>query len=228
LTSAKGAASVPVKVTYVLLEGAERERILNPPKVQPKAYTDAEMVGLLADLRGADDNKRWAAVDKLGKAKATTRREEVAKALDPLLLDKNNFRRTSCLTALAVWGTKDNVPSLLPILSEKDGWVRTAAVKALGEIGDERAAEPIAKLLTEWFGRAEASKALQKIGSKAEKFVVGHLEHADFAVRAEACRILAVIGTRQSKPPLDKASGDSNPLVAAEAKRAAKAAAARP
>jgi len=228
LTSTNATVRLPVKVTYTLLEGAERERILHPPKVEPKAYTDAEMVELLADLRGADENKRWTAVDKLGKAKVTTRREEVAKALNPLLADKNNFHRISCLVALFVWGTKENVPSLLPVLSDKDGWVRTAAVKALGEIGDDRAIEPIAKLLPEWFGRAEASQALQKAGSKAEKSVLPFVKHTDWVVRVEACKILTVVGTKASKEALEEAAKDRNGLVNQGAKAALAAIAGRP
>jgi hypothetical protein len=224
-------AKIPLKVTYTLLEGEEKERIVHPPpppKVEPKAYSDAEMVELLADLRGTDDNKRWAAVDKLSKAKVTTRREEVARALNPLLERPNNPHRGSCVAAVTVWGTSENVPVLLPMLGDKDGWARVAVIKALGEIGDERAIEPLAKWLTNWFGRAETSQALQKMGSKAETVVLGYLEHTDAAVRTEACKILAVIGTKRSKPALDKASTDRNPGVAAEAKRAAAAVAARP
>ena len=213
MTSENVTARVPVKVTYTLLEGEERERILHPPKVEPKAYTDAEMVELLADLRGADEHKRWTAVDKLGKAKATTRREEVARALNPLLEDKNKTNRISCVVALFVWSTKENVPSLLPMLSDKDGWARTAAVKALGEIRDERAIEPIAKLLPQWFGRGEATEALQKAGSKAEKAVLPFIKHTDWVVRVEAWKILTVVGTQASKEALEEAAKDRNGLV---------------
>ncbi len=222
LTSKNASARIPMKVTYTLLEGAEKQKILHPPPPPaPKAYTDAEMLDLLADLRGADENKKWVAVDKLGKAKVSTRRDEVARALDPLLKDTNFWHRGSCLAAIAVWGTKENVPSLLPLLEDKDGWRRVAVVKILGDLKDERAVEPIAKMLGNWFGRGEASQALQKIGSsKAEKVILPFLTHADAGVRTEACKILGVIGTKESKASLEKATSDRNPFVSGEAKKA--------
>jgi S1-C subfamily serine protease len=231
LTDTNSTVRVPVTVTYTLIEGAERELILNPPpppKIEPKAYNDAEMVALLAELNGADDAKKWAAVDKLGKAKVTTRRDEVARALDPLTADKNNFYRVAAINALVVWGTKANVPTLLPILADKDGWARTAAVKALGQIGDERAIEPIAKLLPEWFGRGEASEALRKAGSKAEKAVLPFVKHKDWVVRSEACKILGEVGTKASKEALEEAAKDRNPSVHFGAKAALEAIAKRP
>ena len=86
----------------------------------------------------------------------------------------------------------------------------------------------LAKRLVELQDRMNASKALQALGKKAEKAVAGCLSHAEWTVRLEACKILAVVGTRASKQALDKASRDTNGLVAREAKRAAAAAAGRP
>jgi predicted Zn finger-like uncharacterized protein len=213
---------VPVKAAYTLLEGEERENILHPPKAQPKVYTDAQLTNALAILRGTDERKKWPVVTALGKARASSRREEVAAALGALLQDRNNAHRRAVVTALYVWGTKDNVPALLPLLGDReDGGVRAAAVKTLGEIRDERAAEPLARLLPNFFVRRDVVVALRKIGSKAEKAVAAYLTHADAGTRVEACKLLGAIGTTQSKPALDKASTDSNPRVADEARKAA-------
>ena len=82
------------------------------------------------------------------------------------------------------------------------------------EIGDERAIEPFVEALLEFQTQREASKALQAVGSKAEEAVLKYLKNSDPGVRAEACRILKVIGTRKSIGPLqplvrDKAIGVS-------------------
>jgi S1-C subfamily serine protease len=232
VTSANTTRRIPISVSYKLLQGAERERILHPPpppKVEPKPFTDADLTRALADLQGADKGRRSAALNRLIRAKPTpARRDEVARALNTVLADTDQFTRMPCLKAIAIWGTKENVPALLPLVGDNNVFVRRDAIAALGKLQDERAAEPIAKRLVDLGDRGTVSKALQEIGSKAEKAVLPYLEHSDLWVRLEACKILKVIGTRESKAALDKASGDSNGLVAREAKSAAQAVAARP
>src|SRR5262245_50663194 len=136
VTSANTTRRIPITVSYRLLQGAERDRALKPPpppKVDPKAqppraeqkpFTEADLPGILADLQGADKGRRRAALDRLAQAKpAPNRREEVARALSTALGDTDHFTRRSCLKAIAVWGTKENVPALLPLVEERDVFV---------------------------------------------------------------------------------------------------------
>jgi hypothetical protein len=235
----------PFVATYKLLLGAERDRILNPPAppkgappvIQPGAppvaaeaqpLSDADLKPILAALQGADKTRRKAAVGELARAKPGARREEVAKALVALLTDPDMFTRKEVVQALGIWGTKDSVPSLLPLLEDTWVFTRWEAMTALGKLQDDRAAEPIAKRLATHQDRMHASKALQALGSKAEKAVIPYLKNEDWGIRLEACRILGAIGTKASKPALEAASKDSNGLVAGEAKRAIAAVSARP
>ena len=93
---------------------------------------------------------------------------------------------------------------------------------ALGKLKDERGAEAVAARMVRHEDRNSAKAALQEMGSVAEKPVAKLLQDSDFAVRLDACRILKVIGTNQSKDALEKASRDKNGSVANAAKDALK------
>jgi S1-C subfamily serine protease len=230
-TSNAGNRREPIVVSYKLLEGTERDRILNPPpppKEEPKVLNDADLTKAIADLQSTDRNRQRAALGQLAKAKPTARRDEVARALEPILKIDDFFTRKSCLEAIAVWGTKENVPSLIPFVANSNLFLRHAAMTALANLKDERGIEPIARRLIDFSDRAQVSKSLQAFGSKAEKELLKYLKHDDWGIRLEVCRILKVIGSRQSKEALEQATGDSNPLVAHEAKQAVAEIAARP
>jgi hypothetical protein len=222
---------VPLTVSYKLLEGTAREQVLKPPpppKIEPKPVTEANLTQILANLKGEDKLKRSDALQQLAKAEPGVRRAEVARALEQVLADTDFFSRKSCLEALAVWGTRENVPALLKFVSDSNPFLRWAAMTALGNIGDEQGIAPVAARLEVFEDRMNASKVLQSFGNKAEKAVVPYLQHSDWACRLEACQILAVIGTKKSQAALEAASRDSNRLVEMEAKRAALAVAGRP
>jgi HEAT repeat protein len=116
----------------------------------------------------------------------------------------------------------------------KDKDTRGDAMKALGRLKDERAAEPIAERLEDFFDRHGAEEALKQMGLVAEKAVLARLDHPDWQVRIAVCDVLGVIGTRQSIPPLEKvvAAGKDpfsgqNHFVAKKAEEAIKAIKAR-
>ncbi len=186
----------------------------------------------LYHLKSLNPNKRREAARTLKDTLPDQRRAEVVKALEPLVDDADHFSRHWAIEALGVWGNKDAVPILLKAMKNKD--TRGDAMKALGRIKDERAAEPIAERLEEFFDRHEAEEALKQMGPVAEKAVLAHLNHHDWQVRTTVCDILGVIGTKQSLPPLEKvvaagkdpASGQ-NHLVAMRAEQAIKAIKAR-
>jgi predicted Zn finger-like uncharacterized protein len=239
---------VPLAVTYKLLGGAERERALNAaaasagpapgsgpgtggpvagPAGGQKALMDAEVTQVLADLKSGDRNRCRSALNLLIGSKPTIRRDEVAKALIVVLEQSDVFTRKPCLEATGIWGTNENVSSLLGLLDDKSALVRWDVMSALGKIGDDRASDPIAKRLATLQDRAHASKALQSMGSKAENAVQSYLTHADASVRVEACKILKEIGTRASSAALAVAANDKNRRVQTEAKQAIAAIAGR-
>jgi uncharacterized protein YjiS (DUF1127 family) len=153
------------------------------------------------------------------------RRAEVAPALEALLADPNPLTRDSAAEALGVWGSKANVPALLRAMNEWQN--RRAAMLALGRLKDGRAAEPLASRLEDLGDRQVAAEALKALGPAAEKAVLQRLRHPDEFVRVEACRVLKVVGTRDSLPALNKVVAENDLAVSPEAKNAIQAITAR-
>jgi len=246
VTSNNTTRRVPLTVTYKLLEGPERDKVLNPPvvaKEDPKApakedrkrparanpnpAAPADVTQLLADLK--EKTKAQITLGHLARAKVDeARRAEVARAVEPLLADENQFVRKAAVEALGTWGTKESVALLLPMVETKDTFVRWEAFKTLAKLQDERAAEPIARRLLEPSDRGFVSRALQDLGSKAEKAIHPYLKEKDLFTRLTACQILEKIGTKESKAALEEASKDENIGVSSTAKRALKAIEGRP
>ncbi len=147
--------------------------------------------------------KRHEAIRKLkGMLPDDKRRAEVVKALEPLLTNDDHFTRHWAIEALGIWGNKDAVPLLLNAMREQE--TRGEAMKALARLKDERAVEPIAQRLEEFFDRHEAEEALKAMGPMAEKAVLARLNHHDWLVRKAVCDVLGAIGTKESIPALEK------------------------
>jgi predicted Zn finger-like uncharacterized protein len=168
----------------------------------PPANADV-VTKALHQLKSPVAHRRLEAVRKLKEMLPDEKhRAEVVKALEPLMNDKDHFTRQFAIEAIGVWGNKDAVPLLLNAMREKE--TRTVAMNALGRIKDERAAEPIADRLEDFFDRHEAAEALKRMGPIAEKAVLAHLNHHEWMVQQVVCDILAAIGTKQSIPALEK------------------------
>ncbi|MFO0880501.1 MAG: trypsin-like peptidase domain-containing protein [Gemmataceae bacterium] len=232
VTSGNTVTKLPITLTYTLVEGPEREKILNPPPPPPpKPVTEEELPQLLADAKETDRAKgfkRREAIEKIAKVKVVeAKRGEVIATLTPILSENDDFVRRSVLKALGVWGTKEVVPAMLPLLDDKSLFVRMDVMEALSKMKDERGVEPIAKRLSVLSDRTYASNALKAYGSMAEKAVADQLASPEWTVRMEACRILKEIGTAKSTPALTKSTKDTNALVARFAREALQAAGAR-
>jgi hypothetical protein len=181
----------------------------------------------MASLNSHELGQRMMALTQLQHMRPNERRPEVARALEALLNDPDLFVRKHAVDALAVWGSKENVPALIQILNESKDFqatlVRHAAIEALGGFKDERAAEPLAACLEELHDRHSAGKALQKLGPAAEKAVLQRLTHHDWQVRMAACEALQAIGTKNSLADLEKVSAENHPLVTRKAREAIQA-----
>jgi predicted Zn finger-like uncharacterized protein len=166
----------------------------------------------LADIASDDTNRRKVALQFLAKFEPGERvRRKVSKALNAPLLDKDPGVRGDALNAAKVWGSKENTATLLKLLEgnplEKKPFGRDAnVIEVLGIIKDPEAAPAVAKGLANFFERGHAVKALKNMGSGAEEAVQPYLLARDGGVRAEACKILAVIGTAKSVNPLTMAA----------------------
>jgi hypothetical protein len=221
----------PLKVSYKLLEGQDKEKALNPPppaKVEAKELSATDLHEALLDLRATDLGPRQRAADKLSRAMPTDSRGEVVSSLVAAMSDSNRAVRQTVARALGVWGTEAALAPLVKALEDPEPAVRWAAIDALGALKDPRAAEPLARHLAQGTDSMPTARALISLGPPAQRAVIGSLKAKSPEVRREACRVLQSIGGRQSVPALETATGDSDPLVAMLAKEALKAVNARP
>ncbi len=98
-----------------------------------------------------------------------------------------------------------NVQGLIFALQHKDPTVQYDAAEALGDIGDERAVEPLLTALKndETGGvRWKAAEALSKMGTPAVAGLINALQHDDDDVRWKAAIALGEIGDPQAISPL--------------------------
>ncbi len=211
------AVQVPVVVQYRLLSDKEvaknaqdkkeasEERADKRAKAEKEAtrsLTNAETADLIGALK--DPGTRRDAAETLGKRKTPDRHQDkVAKALNPLLADDDRGVRDAAIKALKVWGTADNVPALIKVVSDDDdGGLRRNAMDVLGKLKDKRGAKAVADQFAT--SRGEARRALEQMGAMAEPYVWPLLEAPDIGVRADACKLLASIGTAKSQAKLEK------------------------
>jgi HEAT repeat protein len=156
----------------------------------------------IQDLQGTDrDMRNWALQDRVLGTVDQSRQLQVGKALVGLLTEAT--LKQKAMNVLQTWATKENVPAVVGVLT--DAQLRTDAIRLLGKLKDPRGADPLARLLSSPTDRGEASKALQQIGSPAEKSVLNlmpALVGSDLATRHEAFNVLGHIGTRASLPLL--------------------------
>jgi len=149
------------------------------------------------------------------------RRVEVIQALKKVANSPDLFApRGEAVKAIVRWGSKDEVPFFLELIDHNDHNVRQAVLVAMGQWKDPRAADPVAQRLVNGQDRPWASKALKEIGPAAEKPVIELLQHEDAGVRAEACRVLKVIGGKEGQAALVKATDDVDKGVIQAAREA--------
>jgi hypothetical protein len=176
-----------------------------PPKGKP--LTKEERAAALADLKEESSIKRRRACDRLAAAEPDMDHKDVIDALKPLLDDSNPVTRLAAVKAHITWAGKDGLDRYYKMLkTDSDAAVRAAVIEGLSRLAGAAAAESIAARLPEADDRIVAARALVSIGPPAEKVVVGYLDHREWGVRVETCKILKAIGTIQSLPALQKAS----------------------
>lgn len=194
----------------------------------------------LRELSSGDGNRQAAAARWLeGRPVDAARRAEVAKALEPLLDDRNGGTRLAGMKALLVWCGPESVPAVVRLLeSDPTGFdgdeCRKRAIDALVKLKDPRGAPAIARNWKNHFEREWTRRSLEKLGPAAEDAVRPYLEDRDWGVRVEACRTLKRIGTRKSLPALEETLANTRTMyggfrdVADAAREAIAAVKARP
>jgi hypothetical protein len=156
-------------------------------------------------MKSSSQMKRTNALRDLQQITPNERRAEVVGMLVGMLKEKDKEIRGGAADALAVWGSKENVPALLAALLDKTKFSGLDRVmRTLGKFKDERAVEPLAAWLEDAGDRGSAAEALKEMGPMAETAVLARLNHPDDQTKTAACNVLRVIGTRQSLPALEK------------------------
>ncbi|WP_237722686.1 HEAT repeat domain-containing protein [Singulisphaera acidiphila] len=178
---------------------------LAPPAIapaQPQVILEDFTDQALSDLKSPTLHLRKQALARLKNAPPNDRRDEVAKAVEPMLSDPDGFCRADAAKALAVWGGSENTPALLKSLKDPAFNVRWAILDALRDMRDPKAAEALIDYLMTSNDRGKAAEALKAIGPAAEEAVLRGLTHHDGFARMDVCKILQAIGTRKSIPAL--------------------------
>lgn len=123
-------------------------------------------------------------------------REEIAEAIEALLLDENSTAREQALVALGVWSTKDIGPALISALDDRHPSIRVEAITQLTDLNDLRAAERIAELY--FHGDSSSVRAagayFRQVQAAAQAAVAPYTKHHDYSVRRDAIELLVEIG----------------------------------
>jgi len=178
---------------------------------------------------------------RLGKEK-----EAVVDWLASSLAEKDCGDYGTRISILGDFGSTRATTSIIPALEDQNEGIRKKAVDALGKIGDVRAAEPLAKALTDHSLRKEVAHVLDQLGWKpgndaeavhyllakgewdrlvtmgepAVEPLIESLRHQDTSVRKGAAQTLGELGSERAIEPLTRASSDKDEGV----RRAAQAA----
>jgi predicted Zn finger-like uncharacterized protein len=170
------------------------------PGPAPKAAPKAPLDEALESLRGGNGHDRTAKAEWLAKQRPVeAKRPEVARELERLTKEGGvPWEVMACARALEVWGTRESSDALLALLDHENRQVRTVAMETLGNLKEDRAAEPIGKLLGSGFEKGKAMKALASIGPGAEKELVKHFDHPDGGIQGDVRKLLKEYGTKDS------------------------------
>jgi HEAT repeat protein len=181
----------------------------------------------LGMLKSPDNWDRDRALEDLAKLPVVdASRAEVLAAASPLINADESSNRGNAITAVAAWGTAEQVPAPIEALDDPDRNVRVIAGASLRKIPDPRSALALVRLLSVGPMRKEAVAALVAMKLKDESVeaeVLKAMEGPDWPMRQAACQVLKAIGTAASVPALKKATGDDNQDVARAARAALKA-----
>jgi HEAT repeat protein len=158
-------------------------------------------------LRSPDANRRYQAVQKLQRYKAST----VEKYFLQAVRDNNNKVRKLAGQWLGKHKVRAAVPTVVEWLNEPDPQIKELAADILGQLGGAKAIKALIRSLGDIDERVrlQSVKALGRIGSPQVVVpLVGRLEDDKHDVRAAAVAALGEIGDRRAVIPLVGAFSD--------------------
>jgi HEAT repeat protein len=179
------------------------------------AETEA-VVALMRTLRDPDPGLREAAARAIGE-------QRVKAALRPLtdaaLEDASWCVRLAAVEALGRLGP-EAVPELIPALGDEEEVIQARAARLLGELGDERAFDPLLRCFKDrsWRVRQGAAYGLGKLGHpEALKSLMRLTRDKERMVRSAAARALGELADAHAVGPLNRLLGDESQTVRREA-----------
>jgi hypothetical protein len=145
----------------------------------------------------------------------STRRSEVARALEQCFKHPDKWVGYDALDALKRWGDKESVVPLVDCYrSADDGTIRHRVVEVLGEFKDAKAARELVLIMrTQPDDRHRARESLKRNGKAGEKEVRILLDEPDTELQRDGCRILNIIGTLESVTALETLMGRLQPYL---------------
>jgi|GEM_PF-6449645 len=171
----------------------------------------AEALGKIGDSRAVlvlieslNDNNiyiRQNAAEALGRIKDNRAIEPLLKILN----DNDEYVRHKVIKALGNFRDNRITDKLINIL-QKDEKCGSLAAVILGDIGDEKAINPLIRALSnkEWNVYDSAIKALVKLGNKAINDLIKELDNNDKWIKVAAIKVLGKIKDENAMKPLLK------------------------
>jgi HEAT repeat protein len=204
-TTGNATFRVPIAVQCKLLDGRERELALVPPALPPTLLSPIapkSLTAALADVGSPDNGRRERAQQILFNAvPIEAKRSEVARALEAHL-DDPGYPRGNLVRAVGVWGDRETVPLLIDRLSQPSYGARGELIEALARLGPD---DRTLALAATWLASDAhaATQLLRPMGPAAEPALLKVVQgDGDGRARAEACKLLRELGTKQSLPVL--------------------------
>jgi hypothetical protein len=185
-----------------------------------KTSDDALVEQTLLDLKADEPKRRFAAASWVEQRDLKApRRAELAKAVEPLVTDREANIFGPAIRALRKLGTADNIPAFEEFLKSGIPYDRRDIYHFLGKTKDARAAALLVRELEARDGGV-AREALKACGPAAEGVVCKLLQSDQRSARLTAVNVLQTIGTKASVPSLEKARKDKDRMVQEGAKKA--------
>jgi hypothetical protein len=170
------------------------------------------------DLNLTDPGKCQRALEWLADAKIDEgKQDEVARALNPVLMGATANLADAALKAVEKWGTADNLEPLVKIVADPADMPaerRNKAIALLGRIKDPKAVEALAPLLFAGMHQKQAGNALIALGDIALPKMMDSVapdKQPDAAARAAAWQVLGFIAPKDRLKDLQAVAAKEKP-----------------
>lgn len=127
--------------------------------------------------------------------------------------------RAAAAAALGRRKAEEAKPELRKLMTDADPFVRSTAAVALGRMGDDQGMAVVERMLQSEVAdlRLMAAEAFNGQGGPWISAIRPLLDNRDGVTRLQAARLIAPVDPEAARRTLQEASGDTNPVIRAEA-----------